>query len=490
MSLKDKTITGVKWSAFNSFATQIVGFIISIVLARLLSPSDYGITGMVGIFFGISGVFIGGGFGAALVRKKDRTREDYSTVFYYNVGMSLLFYILLFLIAPWIAQFYKMPILIPITRVSALGVIFGALGGVQASQFSIKLDFKTPTKVAIISLSISGTIGIILAFLKFGVWALVFQGLISSLTTTILYWIYSSWKPLPLFSKKSFTYLFGFGSKLMVTSLMDVVYMNAFPLIVGKFFSASQLGLYTRSESLAQLPATTITGIVQKVTFPVLSEIQDDNERLAVNYRRIIRTVSFIVFPCMFMLAVLAKPLVQVLLSDKWLPAVPYLIILCFNWVLFPVHVINLNLLQVKGRSDLFLKIEVVKKVLFIVVIVCSVPFGLMGMCIGRVFTSFMGLFIHTYYTERLINLGVWKQLKDISPIYLISIISAIVSYFSLLLTDIPFVQLLVGGLVYGGIYLFTAYVFNMSELVELFKILFKKDISNLRTKFSLKLNT
>jgi len=351
--LKQKTAAGLKWSAFERFSSQGISFVISIIIARILSPSDYGIIGMISIFMGISGVFIGAGFGAALIRKQNRTDIDFSTVFYYNIVVSLFFYLVLFLCAPLIARFYDTPILTSITRVVSLNIVIGAFGAIQSTKLNIAIDFKTQTKISLISLLITGSIGITLAYTGFGVWALVFQQLAATFISTVLLWFFIGWKPLWVFSMASFKDLFGFGSKLMLSELLDTVYKNIYQVVIGKKFSSADLGFFTRAKGLVQLPSSNITRIIQRVTFPVLSEIQNDTARLGKNYRKLLKMSAFVIFPLMMFLVALGESLIKILLTDKWLPAVPLMQVLCFSSMFYPIHAINLNLLQVKGRSDL-----------------------------------------------------------------------------------------------------------------------------------------
>lgn len=473
--LKQKTISGVKWSAFSQFSTQGISFVIGMILARLLSPEDYGVTGMIVIFFAISSTFISSGFGTALIRKQDRTDVDFSTVFYFNVVVAISFYVLLFVSAPAIARFYEMPILIPVTRVSALNLVIGALGGIQQAQFTIRLDFKTPTKIAVITTVLSGIVGITLAYLEYGVWALVLQGTLASILSTLLFWYWGKWRPLRVFSIASFRELFAFGSKLLASGLLDTIYNNIYPLIIGKFFSAAQLGFFNRAKGLSDLPSSNVTNIIQRVTFPVLSELQQDDERLTINYRRILKMSAFIIFPLMGILMVVAKPLIAFLLTDKWLPAAPYLQLLCLSGMLYPIHAINLNLLQVKGRSDLFLRLEIIKKILGVTILGCAIPFGVSGMCLGTVITSYLCLVINTYYTGKLINLGFFKQAVDLLPTLILTAISVLGGYAGMIQLNHSLAQIICGGSVTALLYLSGSFLLCRTETDEMKQILLKR---------------
>ncbi len=475
-SLKQKTATSLKWSSIESFSSKGISFVIGIIIARILSPSDYGIIGMILIFTEVSGVFINGGFSAALIRKQNRTDIDLSTVFYYNIVVSIFFYLILYALAPYIANFYNTAILTSIIRVVGLNIVIGAFGSIQTTILNIAIDFKTQTKITVITLIITGTIGVSMAYSGYGVWALVFQGLATTAISTGLLWIFIGWKPKLVFSLNSFNQLFGFGSKLMVSGLLDTVYRNIYQVVIGKKFTSAELGFFTRAKGLAQLPSSNITNIIQRVTFPVLSEMQDNTAQLGNNYRKLLKMSAFIIFPLMMILFGLAEPLILIFLTDKWLPAVPMLQVLCFSYMFYPIHAINLNLLQVKGRSGLFLRLEIVKKALTTIVLFATAPFGVLVMCYGIILTSALALIINTYYTGKLINVGFLKQLKDISPIFLVSLITGFLAYFPTLILMESFFQLVLGGFLGAVFFIGTSYLFKFSELNELKNFLFKRN--------------
>ena len=421
-SLKAKTFHGVVWSALERFSLQGVQFVINIIMARLLLPSDYGIIAMLAIFLQISQTFVDSGFTNALIQRKERTEVDFATVFYFNIVIGIVFYGVLYFSAPWIADFYHMPVLVPVTRVIALNLIISALSAVHKTKLTIAIDFKTQAKASLTAASISGGIGIWLAYVGFGVWALVVQTLMNALLLTLLLYYFLRWKPLWVFSTASFKRLFSFGSKLLVSGLIHTVYHNMYALVIGRKFSAQDLGYYTRAEQFAIFPSSNLNAIIARVAFPVLSDIQDETERLAEAYRKYIRLSSFIIFPLMFGLAALAKPVIVLLLTEKWLGIVVLLQILCFDWMFDHLSVINLNLLYVKGRSDLALRLEIVKKIIATSILFLSIPFGLIGMCCGRVLYSLVATYLNTYYTKSLIGLSLRKQLNDIIPYWLLAL--------------------------------------------------------------------
>lgn len=473
--LKTKTVKGVIWSSIDRFTTQGISFVFSMLIARLLLPSDYGVVAMLGIFMAVAGCFVDSGFGTALIQKKDRTETDFCTVFYFNIVVACIFYGLLWIASPYIARFYDMPLLESVTKVVGLNLIVGSFAGIQSAQLSIAIDFKSRAKISVITTLFTGIVGLWLAYEGYGVWALVFQGLASNILRTILLWVTVRWMPRLIFSWKSFRGLFSFGSKLLASALLDTVYNNIYPIVIGKLFSAQSLGLYSRAEGLAHFPSSNITGVLQSVTFPVLSTIQDDDARLADAYKRFLRLSAFIVFPLMMGLSAVADPFIRIVLTDKWEGAIYFLQILCFSLMWWPVHAINLNLLQVKGRSDYFLKLEVYKKILGVAMLCITIPMGLVAMCYGRVIISIVCLALNTYYTDKLIGYGFVKQMKDFSHIIIHSLImyavvTAIVYCFSNL-----WLQLVVGILVGGLYYLIGAYLMRFDELKELLSLIKRK---------------
>lgn len=474
-SLKHKTVKGLFWSSVERFSNQGVQFMFSIILARILAPSDYGIVAMITIFFSIAQSFVDSGFSSALVRKQDRTEQDMSTCFYFNIVVGIVAYALLFIISPWVADFYNMPILSPIIKVSGLNVMMNSLCVVQQAKLTCNIDFKSQAKVTLTGTIFSGIIGVILASMGYGVWALVWQGVASALCRTCLLWKIAGWHPKTGFSKDSFHYLFGYGSKLLASGLIDTVYNNVYPIVIGKFYSSSQLGLYSRAAGWASLPSSNITGILQRVTFPVLSSIQGDDERLSNSYRRMLRMSAFVVFPLMVLLAAVAVPLIRVVITSKWDGCAIYLQIICFAMMWYPIHAINLNLLQVKGRSDLFLRLEIAKKILGVVIMVVTIPLGILAMCYGGVVSSVLCLFINTYYTGKLINVGFYKQMKDLFPILIISLMSGLAAYLVVNVFISESVRLLAGCLFGGICYLLLAKFFAKEEFKTLYNLLNKK---------------
>ncbi len=474
-SLKKKTANGIIWSTIERFSTQGAGFIIGILIARMLSPDDYGLIAMVGIVFAISGVFVDSGFSSALIRRKDRSESDLSTVFYFNILIGLIATGLIFLSAPFIADFYDNSQLTSIIRVLSINVFIGSFGSVQQTLLSIRLDFKTQAKISLASTIVSGLVGLWGAYNGYGAWALVMQMITSSVIRPILLWSLVKWRPTKPFSKESFKSLFGFGSKLLASALLDTAYNNIYSIVIGKVFSPAKLGLYSRANQLAAFPSSNITGIIQRVTFPVLSEIQDDDIRLATNYRKLLKFSAFIVFPMMVGLASVAKPLIAILLGDKWVSSAIYLQIICFAMMWYPIHAINLNLLQVKGRSDLFLRLEIIKKIIGCSILAVTIPMGLMYMCFGQIASSIIALIVNTHYTGKLISVGYFKQMRDLTPIMLASVSMGVGSYYTQLYFNNTTMSLITG--ISMGIIIFVTItlIFKFEEITEIKRLIFKR---------------
>lgn len=468
--LKDKAISGVKWNAIGRFSTQGVNFIIGLILARLLSPSDYGVVGMVGIFFAIAQTFIDSGFGSALIRKNDCTDTDYSTAFYFNIIVGLVCCLLLWIASPFIADFFNTPILKDLVKVMSLNMFISSFAIVHGAKLTHSVDFKSQAAVNLITAILSGSLGILMAYNGLGVWSLVFQQLIATGMRVILLYIVTKWLPKLEFSKDSFKYLFNFGSKILTASLLHTVYANITTMIIGKFYSANDLGYYSRGKSLATYPSTNITGILQSVTYPVLSKIQDDDEHLIQSYRKLISMTSLVIFFGMFLLAALAKPLIITLLTDKWLDAVIYLQVFCFAYMFDHICALNLNILYVKGYSNLVLKLEVLKKAISISMIIAAIPFGVLAICVASALYTQIAVVINTYYTGKLFGLGYVKQVKDFSK-YLICSIIAVVPAFLIALIDIHHVVQLIAGCAFACL-IYYMLLHNDTYLKELMSLI------------------
>ncbi len=433
-NLKQKTKKGLYWSAASNFANQGMRFVFGLILARLLSPDAYGVIGMLTVFLCVVQVFIDCGFSQALIAKQDRTQTDFSTEFFFNIGIGLIGYCLLFISAPFIAEFYNMPLLTSVLRVVGLGVIINSLCVVQSAQFAIRLDFKTPAKLAVITNLFSGVVGIFLAYCGYGVWALVFQQIAGNFLNGILLWILAGWRPTLEFSKDSFKYLWSYGSKILASSLIQQVYDNLYPLVIGKFFSARQLGLYSRAQGFASLPSTNLSGVLGSVTFPVLSKINNDPARLIAIYRKMIKTTAFIVFPLMIGLCATATPLIKILLNEQWYECILLCQLLSCALIWQPISYIHLSVLKVVGRTDLVLKLEILKRSMGLISIFGAIPFGVVGMCIGFNIFYIYCFSINIYFTSKALKVPVIIQLKDILPLLINAGAMGIVVYIVTLL--------------------------------------------------------
>ena len=412
---------------------------------------------MITIFIAISNSIIDSGFSNALIRKVEIKRIDYNTAFLFNLVISFFLYIVLFFVSPLIASFFEESILVEVIRVIGFVLIINALSIIPRTIFVREVNFKTQAKVSLISSILSGFVGISMAIYGMGVWSLVGQQMARQLLNTVFLWTYSRWRPILEFSKSSFQEMFGFGSKLLLSGLIDTIYKNIYYLIIGRFYTATQLGQYTRAEQFNVIFSSNLTSVVQRVSYPVLSSIQDESERLREAYRKVIKTTMLLTFSCMLGLAAIAKPLIIILIGDVWLPAAYLLQIICFSGMLYPLHAINLNILQVKGRSDLFLKLEIIKKIIAVGPIVLGIFCGIKYMLWGSVVTSLIAYFLNSYYSAVLICYPTKEQIKDVLPSFIISaLIAAImwgISFWDISVYLLLMIQILVGILLALFIY-------------------------------------
>lgn len=472
-SLKHKAVRGVGWSFVDNIANSGITFLVGLVLARILTPAEYGVMAMVTIFIAISNSIVDSGFSNALIRKMKIERVDYNTVFYFNLVVSLFLYLVLFLCAPAISTFFKEPILVDVMRVIGWILVVNALAIIPRTILVRNVDFKTQTKVSLIASLSSGAIGIGMALTGWGVWSLVGQQLSRQLLNTLFLWFFCRWRPLWEFSVQSFKELFGFGSKLMLSGLLTTIYNDIYSLVIGRCYSAADLGQYTRASQFNTIFSSNLTTVVQRVSYPVLSSIQNEEYRLREAYRRVIKVTMLVTFACMLGLAAVAKPLLVLLIGEKWLPAVYFLQIICFSGMLYPLHAINLNILQVKGRSDLFLKLEIIKKIIATVPIVIGIFWGIELMLWGSVCTSFIAFFLNSYYSAPLIGYPTSRQIKDVTPTLGISFGVAAVMW-SLSLLSISYYVMLPLQCVVGLLLAFLIYErTKLPEYMEIRQLLF-----------------
>jgi len=404
---------------------QVVHFFIGLVLARLLTPSEYGIIGMAMVFIAISETFVHSGLGSALIRKQNCTEADYNTMFYTNIALGLTTFTIVFFAAGAISRFYENPDLFLLVRVMAVNLIINSFGLVETAMLTKKVDFKRQTKITFISNVSSGVIGVTLAYLGFGYWSLAIRTICQNVFRVVLLRLSSDWRPQLMYSIDSFKQLFGFGSKILGAGLINTVYQNVYNIVIGKYFSAAELGFYSRAKQFKNLPSQNLEMTTQRVTYPVLASLVGDELRLKAGYKKLVRLSFYVTSTLMLLMIINAREIVLILIGEQWAPVIPYLKIICVSGMLYPLHSLNLNMLNAKGRSDLFLKLEIIKKVLVIPVIAIGIQFGMIVMLWGMVFNSFFAYLLNSWYSAKLINYPTTEQLMDILPTFLHTLIMA-----------------------------------------------------------------
>jgi len=472
-SIKQKTVSGLFWTSFENIANQLSQFVVGIILARILSPTDYGLVGMIMVFVVISQAFVDSGLGQALIQKKDATDNDYSTVFLFNITTSTLFYLGIFASASYISAFYEQEIIADLLRVIALVLIIDSIALIQRTKLTKDLNFKSLTKISVTASVISGIAGIGMAMIGFGVWTLIFKTLFQHFLMAFLFYVNTKWFPKLVFDKQSFKSLFSFSYKLLLSGLINSFYENIYVFIIGKIFSPADLGFFSRANQFKDLASKNLTSTLQKVTFPVLSKLQDDSDYLYLVYRKIIRVSLFVTSFTMAVLFVTAEPLIIILIGKKWSQSVGLLQLLCFVGLLYPIHAINLNLLVVKRRSDLFLRLEIIKKVVGFPVIIGMSFLGIKYMIIGSICTSFIAFGINTYYTGQLISYSSVKQFWDIFPSVILASTSAFLTFLiTITLPDNLWLELVIQLILMTSFYILGSVIFRFREYYEIKAIL------------------
>lgn len=413
---KEKSLGGLKWSFIDASIGQGITVVFGLALARIISPRDFGLVGMLSIFIAVSQSLTDSGFTSALIRKTDCSERDYSTVFFYNLLVAIALCLLLFFSAPAIATFYGEPQLDPILKVLSLVLVAEASMSIQRTIFTKRIDFKTQTKVSVSSSLVSGIIALVMALLGYGVWSLVALSLSKSVIQSLMYWLVSNWRPVAVFSKSSFRELFGFGNKIMLAGLLNTAYQNLYLVVIGKYFTATELGYYSKASELRDLPSKNVMDVVNRVSYPTLSEVQHDTLGFRAHVGQYMRSTMFVSQVMMLALAAISPALVEVLLGPKWNTAAEYLQLLCIVGILYPLHSININILKVKGRSDLVLKLNIWKKILNIPVLILGVLLGIKVMIALMFVSSIIAFFMHSYFANLLIEYGWRAQIKDILP--------------------------------------------------------------------------
>lgn len=455
-NLRGKVLSGLFWKALENGGVQLVQLVISLILARLLGPERYGTISLLLVFIAIANVFIQTGFQTSLIQKRQVDDLDYSSVFYLSLGVAAILYGLIFAGAPAVAAFYQDPELKPMLRVLALMIFFGAVVSVQTAIVSRKMEFRKMCIASLLATCLSGIAGVIGAYNGFGTWSLVIQQLGNQFLLMIFLWGLVGWKPEKRFSMERVKVLFSYGWKLMCSSLIDTVYNNLYTMVIGKIYQKDVVGYYNRGNQFPQLIVNNLAASIQAVMLPAFSASQEDRDRMKAMVRRSIVTSAFVVFPMMAGLIAVAKPLISIILTEEWLPCVPFLQIMCVAYAMWPIHIANLQAINALGRSDIFLKLEIVKKVLGLLVLAVSIPFGIYAMVWLKAATDFAGTIINSYPNKKLLDYSFTEQWRDVFPALLLSVImgGAVYSIQFLIHNNwlLLITQILTGIVVYAGL--------------------------------------
>lgn len=469
--LKEKGKKGMFWSFLIQGGSQAINFFVTVILARLLLPEEFGLIGMIAIFLAISRALLDGGFVSSLIRTKDADNLDYSTVFFVNLISSIILYVLLFLLAPFVADFYEKEILINLIRVHGLVLLISALSLVQATKLNKDLQFKTQFKLQIPSLIISAALSIWMAYNDYGVWSLVAKDLIFTLLSSFQLWWYSKWIPTLDFNLEKFKYHFNFGYKLALTQIMNTSFDNLYNVVIGKYFSAAQLGYFTRARSLEQLPTGFFYNAFNRVFYPLLAKVSDDDLQLKRAYAQLIKIVVFIVTPILIYLGIIAEPFIRWLLTDKWLPVVPYFQLLLISGIFYPIHMYNLNICNIKGRSDIVLKLSLFQNSLLIIGAFSAIWLGIYGLLYSLVIVNIFIAFINAYFSGKLIDYELKNQVKDLLPIFILNFLIFLLFYYLQVkfLNEIQdFWNMLINFILFFIIYISISIIIKMKVLNDL----------------------
>ena len=466
-SLKEKSVVGIAWNLAERFGIYLIKFVIGIILARLLTPKDFGLVGMVFVFFAVAEVFVNSGFGQAYVQKKKATEADANTIFYTNLVISLFLYAVLFFSAPAIANFYGQPALINLTRVMGLVVVINAFNIIQQALIAREVDFKRKATVTVTATLVSGSVGIATAYSGMGVWALVIQSMANRALIAIGFWITSSWKPKWQFSRQSFKEMFAVGSWILFSSVMRKIFDNIYLLAIGKFFPAAQVGFYSKAKQFQRLASENMAEAVSTVAFPVYSKLQDDKPRLRNSMRKFLQHSLFMLMPLSVGLIVVAEPFVILLIKEKWAPMIPYLQLLCVAGVIYPIHMVNVQALTAQGKTRLSFNLSLIRNSLRVLNIAVMFRFGVIHIIIGEVALSFIALFLNTFFIERLVAYGLVKQMKDIWRIISGAVIAGIVGYLPNLIVENLWILLISGVVLTAGVFMATQYLYNRKLFMD-----------------------
>lgn len=472
-SLKQQTISGIFWAAIQKFGTLGISFISNIILARLLTPDDYGCIGLLAIFIVIAEVFVNGGFATALIQKNNSTHKDYCTVFFWNIFVSVLFYFILFYIAPIVASYYNIPLLIPILRIQGLILLTNALSIVQLNILRKQLKFKKMSIIQFVSVLISVVIGILLAYNGWGVWSLVIQQLLNSSITSLILWITSQWKPDLIFSFNSFKELFNYGSFLLLSDLLNSICDNIQGLIIGRKYSSCDMGYYTQAKKLETVPTQSISYVVNIVTLPVFAKLQENKQQLYVAVRKSIRLINYLNIPLMVLLILVSEPLIILLFSDKWIESIPFFRILCLSGIINCSQSINYQVVCAVGRSRDIFKWNIFKRLIGIVFIFIGINWGIQGMLYGMVCNLYLSFIINALVATISTGYSLYHQIKDLCPIILLSVITALTTYIIIQYFTVTFIMdLVLKILVYISLFIIFSKIINRIELIEYLNII------------------
>lgn len=469
--------SGVVWTFLQQFSVQGINFIVQIVLARLLMPSDFGLIAMIAIFIAIGQSLSDSGMSTSLIRNDKNSENDYGTVFITNIAVSLLIYLVVYASAPFAAEFYEQPVLKDLLRLYAVVFIINAFSTVQLAKFSKELKFKIQFTYQLPSTIIGAATGVFLAYRGFGVWSLVWLNIVQSLTFVMMLWFFHNWRPRFLFDKSVFFHHFNFGYKLTLSSLLNTVYLNLYKIIIGKQFSAASVGYFTQADSLRLFPVNQLSAVLNKVTFPLFASIANDQAKLRQAYNSAMRLVLSLSAAMMLILILVAEPLFLLVFGEKWLPSVPYFQILCIASIFLPIGTYNLNILKVKGRSDLFLKVEVIKKVIGVLALLSAVPFGIEAMVWSLCMTNITFAYLNGYFSGKFINYSLFDQIKGSVHVISLAAIPAIICYgikrFDFIAFDMNLItQILINIILYGVVYVPLLLLFNKGLLSDIKRIL------------------
>lgn len=469
----------------DTLVNGVVLFVVGLILARLLSPTDYGIVGLITVFLAVSQAIMDSGLSSALIRKKNCTEIDYNTMFYTNIVFGLITFIGLYFASGPISRFYDKPELSLLTKIMAINLIINSFGLIERTILTKNLNFRTQAKISVLSSLFGGVVAIVFAYYGFGYWSLAVKTLLENFGRVVLYRYHSSWKPKLQYSIESFKDMFGFGVKLLASSLINTIYNNIYKVVIGKSFSITELGFYSRAEQFNNLPSTNITSAVQRVSYPVLASMSDNQERFRAGYRKMIKLTCYLTSLAMFGLMICSKEVVLLLIGQKWAPSIPFLQVMCIAGTFYPLHSLNLSMMNAMNRSDLQLRVEIYKKFLVVPIIIVCIRYSLIALVWGMVFNSFLAFFVNSMYSARLINYSSIRQLWDIIPSLLLNGTIALIAFLSgEYLTAYNSISLLIKMVVVIALTIAVGQIGKFEEYLEI-KNIAKEQYQRMKTSFS-----